>query len=139
MQQKITFLQIAYVSIILVAALLALVLPDDFIGNDPKLLYWVNLFSIITGLGGMYLTLRLFAFQSVRRAVREEEETAGFQAFCKWTKVRLGLLAFVLWSNVILYVASTYTTTPKYCMLIILVAFVFCWPSKTEFDAIRKA
>ena len=139
MKQKINFLQIVYLSIILVSALLVFFLPEDFIGNEPRTLYWVNLFSIVTGLGGMYLTLRMFAFKIVRNAVRAEEESVGFHAFCKWTKVRLGMLAFALWSNVVLYVSSSYTTTPKYCMLIILVAFVFCWPSKTEFDAIRKA
>ena len=139
MKQRITYLQIFFLVNILVGAALVFFAPSDYIGNEPKVLYWINLYAIVSGLGGMFFTLRLFAFKSVRQSVRNEDEQAGFSAFCRWTKVRLGILALALWSNVVLYQASSYTTTPKYCMLIILVAFVFCWPSRTEFEAIRKS
>ena len=138
MKQKITHLQIFFLLIILVGAAIVFFSPVDYISNESQTLYWVNLYSIISGLGGMFLTLRLFAFNGVRNSVRNENVDLGFAAFCRWTKVRLAILAVALWSNVALYQASSYTTTPKYCMLIILVAFVFCWPSKTEFEAIRK-
>ena len=144
MKNKIKQLQLLFVASLGVAIIFALLseaglIGTDYIGNDPKVLYWVNLYSIISGLGGMFVTLRWFNFKKIHRAVCHADAEAGFENFCSWTKIRLFLLAFVFVTNVVLYFASSYTATPKYSMLIVLVAYVFCWPSKSAFQAIRES
>lgn len=140
---RIKVLQIIYCVIIAVAAFVAAfsetgIFPVDYIGDEPRTLYWVNLTAIFLAFGGMFLSLRMFVFKKVKSEITVEDENIALLAFSKWTKVRLGIIALSLWVNTILYFSTSYTSTPQYCILVTLVACVFCWPSKTAFDGLRK-
>ena len=143
MNKKMKIYQLFFVVMLLISFLytalsFAEILPTEYIGNHPKQLYWINLYSIVTGFGGMYIFLRWFKFRGIANQVKQEPEAAGFAAFCRWTKCRLFFLFLVLLSNMVLYHASSYTETPKYCLLVTYISCVFCWPSLSAFEALRS-
>ena len=143
MDKKIKSLQILYCFIIAVAAIFAVfsetgVLPTDYVENEPRLLYWVNLYAIFVAFVGMFICLRLFIFKKVRTAVLDKDEMKACAAFVFWTKYRLSILAVALWSNTLLHFSTSYTSTPQYCIFITLITCVFCWPSLSSFYGLRK-
>ena len=46
--------------------------------------------------------------------------------------VRIGIVALVLFVDLFIYYALMSGTTPLFCMLIALVALLFCWPAIDE-------
>ena len=143
MNNKIKFLQLVYCCIIIVAAFFAAfsetgVLPTDYIGNDPEILYWINLYAIFVAFVGMFICLRLFVFKKIHRELTDKDEDSALSAYTFWTKCRLSVLALALWSNTILYFSTSYTSTPQYCVLTTLITCVFCWPSTSSFKNLRK-
>lgn len=107
-------------------------LPTDYAAADGTALYRLELLSVLSCLGGTYLALRLFAFGFVKRQLNQNNRDRAAAAQCNWNTIRTLILAVAVWTNLILYYASSYTTTPKYCLLIALTACVFCWPAETE-------
>lgn len=98
------------------------IIPTDYISKSQKmLLYQLELLSVISTLGGTYLALRLFSFRRIKQQ--------DFSAQKKWMSVRTAIIGCPVWINAVLYYASSYSTTPKYCLLVALTACVFCWPS----------
>ena len=143
MEKKIKSLQIVYCLIILVAAAIVFFsesgnLPMDYIGDEPHKLYWLNMYAIVVAFGGMFLCLRMFVFKYVKKTLTVEDEGVAFAAYYRWTLVRLFIIAMALWSNIILYFSTSYTSTPQYCVLVTLVSCVFCWPSFATFKGIRQ-
>lgn len=144
MEKKIKLLQIIYCLIIALTAGLAILseadfLPVDYIGDEPRTLYWINLYAIIVAFGGMFLCLRLFVFKTVKQAMLVEKEDDALAAYSKWTSLRLAIIALSLWSNTLLYFSTSYTSTPQYCILVTLVSCVFCWPSVSAYRGLRKS
>lgn len=143
MMQNIRKLQCFYLlTLVLPLAYLALgwggVVPTEFVGNDARRLYYLELASVVTGLGGIYLALRWFRFGRVLRGVRAEDEAQAWRSYARWTLLRLSFLFVMFWSNALIFSASSYTATPKYSLLILGVAYVFCWPSKSDFESLRR-
>jgi len=46
--------------------------------------------------------------------------------------LRIALLATAIFVNLLVYYALQSGTTPMFCLLITLAAFVFCWPKENE-------
>lgn len=104
-------------------------LPTDYASSDNTALYGMELLSVGSCLVGVYFALRLFAFERVKQEIGQDNAQAAKQARRKWELVRTAIIAAALWTNVALYYASSYTNNPKYCLLIALIACVFCRPS----------
>ena len=144
MEKKTKVLQLAYGLILVIAVLIAVlsemdILPVDYIGNEPKILYWMNLYAIFVAFGGMFVCLRMFVFKRVMAAIMNVDEQKAFAVYFKHTVIRLFIIMLALWSNTLLYFATSYSSTPQYCVLVTLVSCVFCWPSMSAFSGLRKA
>lgn len=143
MEKKTKSLQLTYSLILVIAVVFAIlsemeVLPVDYIGNEPKILYWMNLYAIFVAFGGMFVCLRMFVFKRVKTALVDNDENKAFAVYYKYTVLRLFVIMLALWSNTLLYFATSYSSTPQYCVLVTLVSCVFCWPSMSAFNALRK-
>lgn len=132
-------LRIAYVGIWIAGAVWTLlseldILPTEYLAHTPTADYAVSLASIITAIVGTYLALRLMAFKAIRRRL---QDTAGNEAdnsrlYVRLATARLGVMALALWTNAVLYYATAYVGSTRYCLLIAMIAAVFCWPSEGE-------
>lgn len=133
-------LYIIYIFIWLVTGLIALlsekeVLPVEYLPHNANTDYFVSLLSIFSSIGGTYFALRLLAFKSFLKKISEADTAElAWATFCKWSYIRLTIIATAMWINVTLYYATSYYESIKYCLLIVMIAAVFCWPSKGEFE-----
>ena len=80
------------------------------------------------------MALKLLNFKAVRMRLARGEETASWQSYCRWSEIRLALLAAPLYINLALYYA-TMDTIGAYCALILVNALIFCWPSADKAEA----
>ncbi len=136
-------LRAGYIAIWGVTAIYALisevgVLPTDYAASDATTQYCISLLSIITAIGGTFLALRLPATSFVRRQLCQDDETLARKAYLKWSACRIAVAAVAVWTNTVLYYAAdTEVESIKYCLLIALIATVFCRPSSSEFLSLR--
>ncbi len=113
------------------------ILPTEYIPSDPETDYMLNVVSILTALGGTFLSLRLFAFGKVRKSILQPDPLAAFKAYTKWATVRILIIASAIMTNTVLYYASSHAESSKYCLLIALVGIFFCWPSAGEYEKLH--
>lgn len=131
---KISTLRLFY-SVILLLAMIWIVLseseilPVHYLHSSATGDYCLSLLSAVTALGGTYCCLRLPALKSSRRQTQLALGQGGGPYAGRWRLVQLVLLAVALWTNAVLYYATPYSPTPKYCLLIAFLTAVFCWPA----------
>ncbi|MGN1354341.1 MAG: hypothetical protein ACI4V2_05460 [Alloprevotella sp.] len=141
--KNLLLLKWAYVAVWAIAGVWALlsemgVCPTDYISGSPSTDYTLNLLAFALTIGGFYLGLRLPAFKwSVKKLTQEDDEKAR-----GWYRTMAGLRTLLLGLpvvyDVVIYYAAPYATSVKYCLLIALVGLLFGWPSKGEFETLRK-
>lgn len=136
-------LRVAYVAIWIITGLIALcsekgILPVEYLPHDPNTDYAVGVVSFFTAIGGTYLALRLLAFKTFVRKMTGMDEVGARMVYKKWCFARLAVIAVAMWVNVLLYYATSYADSVKYCLLIVMIAAVFCWPSEGEFNSKRN-
>lgn len=136
---------LAYVLVWVLGAAWALlsefeVVPTEYLSSAPDVQYAISIATILTAIGGTFLALRLMAIARVKRSIAEAaDEAARLKRYRQWALVRIGILAVAVWTNVVLYYASSYATSTRYCLLIALIAAVFCCPSKGEWEKMQPA
>ena len=95
--------------------------------------YTLSVLAVAITLGGVYLCLRLLSLQRIRQrfqGISQEEAARRYQQVAGWRTV---LLLIVYLTDILLYFGSEdYASSAKYCLIIALIAAVFCWPSKSE-------
>lgn len=135
-------LKIFFWLIPLVAAVYAVlcesnVIPAAWLTLDADGQYAADVFSFVTAIGGTFFALRLpvFAKVKIRLAVASEERAMG--VYLRMSLLRLLVVAIGVWGNLVLYYITSFFPTPKYCMLIALLALFFCYPSHNAFKALR--
>lgn len=112
--------------------------PTEYITHSPTADYNVSLISIVTAIGGTYLALRLMALKRIRQSIANApDEAAARRIYVRWAWVRLGVMAAAVWTNVVLYYATSYSASTQYCLLIALIGAVFCRPSAGELNGRR--
>lgn len=131
---KVSTLRLVHAAVVLLAVVwIALseaeVLPVHYLRPAGTTDYLVSLLSVATALGGTYLCLRLPALPRSRRQTQRAFELGDGKMAGTWRGVQLALLAVALWTNAVLYYATPYSPTPKYCLLIAFIAAVFCRPA----------
>lgn len=131
--------RLAYAGLWVVTALLVAlwetdVMPRDYVPSSPDTDYALSLVSVVTAIGGTYLALRLMSFKRLRRRLKATvaDEPANVRAYLGLSAVRVGIIATAIFVNIVIYYASTYVTSARYCALIALIGAVFCWPSDVE-------
>ena len=111
-------------------------LPAGFIAGG-ELNYYLSVLAVAVTLGGVYLCLRLLSLQLIRQrfqGISQEEAVRRYQLVADWRTV---LLLIVYLTDILLYFGSAgYASSAKYCLIIALIAAVFCWPSKSELQSL---
>lgn len=102
-------------------------LPVAYVKATPSLDYALNMLCVVLTLGTTWGGLRLFAFKKVK-AMRTDRPSLLFSL----NLLRIALLATAVFVNILVYYALQSGTTPLFCLLITLAAFVFCWPKENE-------
>lgn len=114
------------------------VVPADYMAYSPKTVYYLDLLSVVGSLGSVYVALRFFAFKRVAHMLVKPAAPDAWRTYRAGCWSRMGLLGLFIAFNVGYYYASSYTTTPGYCLLICLVGWLFCWPSAGEYVRLRE-
>jgi len=128
----------AYISIWVIAIVWAIlsvtdVVPTEFLPHNAMTDYNVSVISIVTAIGDTYLALRLPSFRVFRHRFREvKDEDAGQRLYARIALIRVAIIATAMWMNDFLYFATTYSASTQYCLLITMIAAVFCWPTQRE-------
>lgn len=110
------------------------VIATHLIGDDPAMNYVINLLSIATGIGGCFALLYWFRIPIVRKHL-EAYGTEGpwtaeaEQAYARHCKARLVIWTLLTLLNVVLYYEASYAKNPVYCVIILCIAGIFCWPA----------
>lgn len=113
------------------------VLPTHTIGDDPATNYAINLLAIATGIGGCFALLYWFRIPAVRKslAVYGTEgpwSTEAEEAYARHGKMRLIIWTLLTLLNVVLYYEASYAKNPIYCVIILCIAGIFCWPAMPQ-------
>lgn len=100
----------------------------DLVGNSSALLYGINLSSIVLTLGGCYLALSLEKIPFVRNRLSCQPPSSQRRAVHFLTSAKIGIFAFLLPFNTLLYSVAAYSDAPKYCVLISIILGIFVFP-----------
>ena len=136
------YLRIVYILIwVLLAAYAGLsefdFVPTGFIQANPAEMYGWNVVGIIIMLSAIYISLRLFHFKAIRKYLIRKDGSLNASVYGKLSWFRLGFMTTSLFYDAILYY-GTLNYQFIYCLLISLLAFVFCWPSPLDDDSEKK-
>ena len=113
------------------------ILPVEYVGEQQTgLQYALDMVSIVLSLGGTFLVLKLMALESIRRQIAALPEEKAVLVYAKWANIRSAILGTMLLVGIVIYYATSYQSSAKYCVLISLIAAVFCVPGKGEFERI---
>ena len=102
-------------------------LPTDFAPTDGQTTYTLELLSVVLSVGGIWLALRLLSFSMVKSRIGE---CKGLHPRLYWYKLRLVAIGVPMWVVSVIYYSTSATSTPAYCLLIIYIAYIFCYPQK---------
>lgn len=105
------------------------VLPTKLIPPSNETTYAVDLVSIITAFGGTFLLLYAFRLKPIRSRY-EALEGAAAEAFAvKVCNARLVVWLVLMLINTVLYHETSNVTNPKYGIIVLVIAGIFCWPT----------
>lgn len=129
MIEAIKKVRVLYVCVWVLAAFMCVleetnVLPKGFLQSSPQTDYVLHMICVVLTLSVTWGGLRLFAFKSIRAKLEQNP-----MLYPMLNVVRIGIVALVLFVDLFIYYALMSGTTPLFCMLIALVALLFCWPA----------
>lgn len=115
-----------------VAAVFALfeygVIPQALIPNTPSNRYAVDMVCVLTGFGGCCFLLSLLRFPFVRRELEQADAREAEKRRAWWMQVRILVWLALMLVNVALYYEAPMTRNPTYCVLVLFIGGVCCWP-----------
>lgn len=110
------------------------VIPSALIAGTPSLTYAIDLTSIILAIGGCFLLLYAFRIPFVRKRLEDRDARRALRFHSKVCTWRLIAWCLLTMANVVLYYEAPFANNPKYAILILFIAGVFCWPNKLPQD-----
>ncbi len=111
-----------------------LYMPGIWAGMEMNdILFSLQTGSILLTLCVIPVALKLLNWRYVRKQIVRGKDGAE-EAYLKWSSLRCSLLGIVLFFNLLLYYC-TLEKTNALCVLILLFAYCFCWPTQTKKDA----
>ena len=131
-------LRFIYCAELLIAALIAILYEAGLIaegtlaGNDLRT-YWMSIVGIALTIVLVPVAMRLMKFKRVNNAVVQDEA-----AYYHWSIVRFALLGLPLLYNTLCYYLLGCETTCGYLALMVVVAFLFVWPSMDKMEYERE-
>lgn len=131
-------LRFIYCVELLIAALIAILFETGIIaegtlaGNDLQT-YWMSIVGVALTIVLVPVSMRLMKFKYVSSAVAQDE-----QAYYRWSILRLVLLGAPLLYNTLCYYLFGCETTCGYLALMVVIAFLFVWPSTDRMEYERE-
>lgn len=131
-QSKLVFAILFMVTAILFAVFEYGLLPLASFPNNPQSIYIIDAISALLAVGGCFLLLYFFRIPAIRRL------TIHSNGFISENKMnRLSIVRLIIWfvmmlTLIVFYYEAPFATNPKYCILILFIAGVFCWPSSNK-------
>lgn len=129
-QSKLIFLAVFLIVAIAFALFEFGVLPLAAIVNTPEMAYVINLASIVTAVGGCFILLYWFRFPMLRHKIEHSDERYADAVYGKASSARLWTWMTLMLINIVLYYEAPFADNPKYGILILFVAGIFCWPTR---------
>ncbi|MGN0061234.1 MAG: hypothetical protein ACI382_02590 [Alloprevotella sp.] len=115
-----------------IAAVFALfeygVIPQALIPDTPSNRYAIDMTCVLTGFGGFIFLLSLLRFPFVRRELEQADAQEAERRRAWWMQMRIVLWGALMLVNVVLYYEAPMTQNPTYCVLVLFIAGVCCWP-----------
>lgn len=106
------------------------ILPRAIVANTPAITYALNLLCIVTASGGTFLLLYWWRIPAI--AARRTSQARRMHI------IRILLCAFLILVNILVYYLAPYTHNALNCILILLIAGIFCWPNLPLQNAHQK-
>ena len=132
-------LQAEYILAITMAIAIAVVYETGLVdegqlaGIQP-LTYWLDILGVVLVLVLVPMALKLMSFNNVKRRIHD-----SIDSYVRWSEVRLAMLTVPLLVNISQYYVLGTDVTCGYLALIVLVAFLFIWPSHSRAQYERDA
>lgn len=105
------------------------VLPTQLIPPSNETTYIVDLVSIITAFGGTFLLLYAFRLNSIRTHYEALEGAEAEAYAAKICNARIIAWFVFMLINTALYHETCNVTNPKYGVIVLFIAGIFCWPT----------
>ena len=126
-QLKLLFYLIVGVSLLLMAVVefLLLDIAGGLFADDKQFEFVYQSFMILLTLGGIYVVLRFFKFEGIKKRIQEHQLTA----YSRWSLIRMLVLEGIAILNIggyFLFVNSSFV----YLWLIIILSFSFLYPTR---------
>lgn len=111
-------------------------LPTALIPNSPKTTYAIDLAAMASSFCGCFALLYWFRIGPVRRHLLSAKSDAEASDICaRHCNVRLYIWLILTLANIVLYYLAPQANNPKYCIIILCIAGIFCWPSQPSLKA----
>ena len=108
------------------------VLPVALIHDTPEKRYAVDVACILTGVGGFFILLTMLKIPVVRAAIHQPDGVMAEKAKARYCNLRMLLWMVLILFNAVMYYEAPMTRNPTYCVLMLFVAGVFCWPKTAD-------
>ena len=129
---KVLFI-VAFLAVAMVFALFEYgVLPVALIPDTPENRYAVDVACILTGVGGFFILLTMLKIPVVRAAIHQADGVMAEKAKARYCNLRMLLWMVLILFNAVMYYEAPMTRNPTYCVLMLFVAGVFCWPKTAD-------
>ena len=125
---KVLFI-VAFLAVAMVFALFEYgVLPVALIPDTPENRYAVDVACILTGVEGFFILLTMLKIPVVRAAIHQPDGVMAEKAKARYCNLRMLLWMVLILFNAVMYYEAPMTRNPTYCVLMLFVVVVFCWP-----------
>lgn len=109
-------------------------IPVAQIESSPENNYLINLISVITAFGGCFLLLYFFKIRPIKAGLEHPDNRKAYHNYVSYCNFRIVLWVLLMLVNVIFYYEAPGASNPKYCILVLFIAGLFCWPNKSKSD-----
>lgn len=110
------------------------VIPNGLLFDVASLDYFLSVVGVILVLGGVYLSLSMFARQTKNKKVAESHIGGPLQYYRLASVIRLSVLVVVASFNIVAYYLVL-NTNSLLMSLLALAALFFCWPTRRLLNA----
>ena len=135
---SIKLLRIVFFSGLLAAGLLVLLFETEMLesgalAGDEQTAYWLSIVGVALTIIAIPTALKLMTWKRVKTDVTQSE-----QSYVRWSVLRLLMLTTPLMYNLLVYYLLGCEPTYAYMALMLLLVFLFVWPSQDKMNYERE-
>lgn len=128
-------IKILYVSGLIATTLLLALLEFGIVTiesapDSPTSTYVMDLISMVTGVGGCFALLYCFRSKIVNRWITAQPNKS--EAMARVHTYRLIAWIVLTTANITMYYMVPFAHNPKYAIVFLYIAVVFCWPGDSD-------